>query len=173
MHAPQRYNNLGIAACIVAALRLDLSLYREVSTDRQASGRSFVVVLLSGFLNGLGLVRRLGQLGVWAGMGAAVLGWLLWAAVIFSILAVLRYRRNGSLLRALGFANAPSVLLVLGIVPVIGAVVRVIVVIWLLAATTVAIQAVYDMSRPRAVVTSIVVFLVYLAIGAGVAYLAQ
>jgi len=173
MQASSTHASLGIVGYLVGALRLELPLYVEVSTDTHANGRAILVVLLGGFLNGLGLVRRLGQLGLWAGMGAAVLGWVLWAAVIFVILGLLGYHRRGSLLRTLGFANAPSVLLLFGIVPGIGPVVRVVVVFWLLAATAVAIQAVYDVSRQRAVIISIVAFFIYLAIGVGVAHLAQ
>ncbi len=158
---------------LIAALRLDLRLYQQVSTDAAAMGQAFRVVLLAGVSNGLGLVRRLGGAGVFAGVGAALLGWFLWAAVILLIAALLGHHRNGrSLLRALGFANAPGLLLILGIVPIIGAMARVIVVVWLVAATAQAVRAVFEVPRWRAAVISIAAFVVYLILGAVSAYFA-
>jgi Yip1-like protein len=156
---------------LIAALRLDLPLYQQVSADGRATRQAFIVVLLAGVSNGLGLVRRLGRVGPWAGVGAALAGWFLFAGVIFVIATVLRHRRNGrSLLRALGFANAPGVLLIVGIVPALGAVVRTVVVLWLVATTAVAVQAVYDVPRRRAWIISITGFAVYLVLGAVTAY---
>src|SRR5437870_2443706 len=117
---------------LIAALRLDLLVYQQVSTDPRATRQAFLVVLLAGASNGLGLVRRLGALGPWVGVGAAIAGWFLFAAVILVVATVLRHRCNGwSLLRALGFANAPGVLLIFGMVPGLGAIVRMLVVLWL------------------------------------------
>jgi Yip1-like protein len=156
---------------LIAALRLDLALYQQVSADQRANRQAFLVVLLGGLSNGLGLVRRLGRIGPWAGVGAAMAGWFMFTGVILVIATVLRHRRDGrSLLRALGFANAPGVLLIFGIVPALGAVVRTVVVLWLLATTAVAVQAVYDVPRRRAWVISIAGFAVYLVLGAVTAY---
>ncbi len=83
---------------LVAALRLDLRLYEEVSADAAASGQAFRVVLLAGLSNGLALVRRFGSTGIVAGVGAALLGWALWAAVIWTVAGLFRQRRGpGSL----------------------------------------------------------------------------
>ena len=148
------------------ALRLDAQLYAEVSSERSANGQAFVVVLLSGLSNGLGLMRRLGAFGVTAGVCAGLLGWLLWSAVILAVATLLRQRRDGrSLLRTLGFANAPGVLLIAGIIPVLGDVIRVLVVLWLLIATVVAVQAVFRVGRWRAAVISTVSFIAYLLFG--------
>jgi hypothetical protein len=149
-----------------AALRLDLRLYREVSTDVTSIRQAFLIVLLSGLSTGLGLGRRLGGAAISAGIGAAILGWFLWALVILIVARAFGHHRNGrSLLRALGFANAPSLLLVLGIIPVLGNVARIVVVLWLVAATAVAVQAVYDVPRRRAAVIALVGFVAYLALG--------
>jgi hypothetical protein len=158
---------------LIPALRLDPALYTEVSADRAASGQAFLVVLLSGVSNGLGLMPQLGTAGISAGAGAGVLGWFAWTAVVFVIAAPFGRRLPGrSLLRALGFATAPGVFLIVGVMPALGRVARPAVVIWLVAATVVAVEAVYGMSRRRAVLVSVVAFLVYLVLGAVSAYLA-
>jgi hypothetical protein len=100
------------------------------------------------------------------GVGASVLGWFAWTALIFVIAAVLGHRAKGrSLLRPLGFANAPGVALILGLVPIVGDLIRVLVVCWLLAATVVAIEVVFDAPFRRAVVISIACFVLYLCLG--------
>ncbi|HVO24557.1 MAG TPA: YIP1 family protein [Candidatus Margulisiibacteriota bacterium] len=158
---------------LVAALRLDLQLYEDVSADAAASGQAFRIVLLAGVSNGLALVRQLGSAGIVAGVGAALLGWLLWAAVIRVIAGFVGQRRpERSLLRALGFANAPGVFLILGRLPVIGPLVRYAVVAWLVATTVRAVQATFGLTARRALAVSILGFLVYLALGVVSAYFA-
>lgn len=156
---------------LLPALRLDVGLYATVSADRSSTGQAALVVLLAGVLNGIGLGNRLGDFAIWAGVLAGLLGWLLWAGVVLLIARVLGHERHGrSLLRALGFANAPGIFLVLGVVPAIGLWVRAIVVVWLIASSAVAVQAVYDTSRRRGVLISIAAFVVYLILGLVSAY---
>jgi hypothetical protein len=158
---------------LILAMRLDLEFYAMVSTDRSATFQAFMVVVLGGLFNGLGLVRRLGSFGVWAGMVAAIAGWLLWTVLLLLIARMCGHRRYGrSMLRTLGFANAPEVLLILGGTPLLAAPVRVMVVLWLLATATVALQAVYAIGRRRAAVIVLAGFVVYLLIGVGTASLA-
>jgi hypothetical protein len=158
---------------LIAALRLDVDLYRQASIDMASTRQAFLVVVLSGLSNGLGLAWRQGSAAVSAGIAAAVFGWFLWAAVILMIALPFGHRRHGrSLLRALGFANAPGILLVLGVVPVIGRFIRMLIVLWLVATTVAAVQAVFEMSRRRALVVSIVGFVAYLVIGAVSGYFA-
>jgi hypothetical protein len=94
--------------------------------------------------------------------------------VIRLIGAVFGQRREGhSLLRVLGFADAPGVFLVFGLFPIIAGVVRFAVVVWLLATTVRAVQAVFAVTTRRAVVISLVAFVVYLTLGAVSAYFAS
>jgi Yip1 domain len=149
-----------------AALRLDLHLYQEVSADAAATGEAVRVVLLAGLSNGLSLVPRLGVAGIVAGVGAGLIGWLLWAGVVFVVAASFRHHRNGrSLLRAAGFADAPGVFLILGVIPTLGSMVRAVVVVWLVVATVPAVQAVYEVPRRRAVLIASIAFLAYLLLG--------
>lgn len=158
---------------VVGAVRLDVALYEQMACDAAATGQAFRIVLLAGLSNGLALVPRLGGAGVLAGIGAGILGWFLWAAVIgFFGWLLARRRPNRSLLRVLGFANAPAMLLLLGAVPVVGALVRIIVVIWLVVATARAVEASFDASRRRSMVISLGGFAAYLVLGVVSGYLA-
>ena len=164
----------GLLTRLIAALRLDLRLYEEVSRDAAAGAQAFRVVLLAGLSNGFSLVARIGAQGIVAGVGAALLGWVLWAGVIWLTARLFGHRREGrSLLRALGFADSPCVFLFLGAHPTIGAPIRIFVVVWLLAATVRAVQAVYAVLTRRAVVITVLGFLVYLVLGAVSAHFAS
>ena len=61
----------------------------------------------------------------------------------------------GELARTLGFANAPRVLLILGVIPVVGLIVGAAVFIWVLVATVVAVRAALDFSTGRAIGTAL------------------
>lgn len=155
-----------LAERLLAALRLDLGLYRTVSTDPAAMSQAFRIVLLTGVSNGLSLATRLGVAGMLAAVVTAVLGWLLWAGVILITARLWGHRRGAtSLLRPLGFANAPGLFLVLGLIPMVGTPIRVIIVVWLVATTARAVEATYAITRRRATVISVVGFVVYLALG--------
>jgi hypothetical protein len=159
---------------MVAAALLDTRVFSEVSQDRAANGQAFLVVVLTGVFNGLGLVRRLGTRALSVGVGAALLGWFLWVAIVFIVAHALRQRSNGrSLLRALAYANAPGLFLVFGVVPVLGDLIRPVVVLWLLAATAVAAQAVYQVSRRRGAVIALIAFVLYLLVGVWVSYVIE
>jgi Yip1-like protein len=170
--ATGRYH--GLVERMVAAALLDRSAYAEISADASANGQAFLVVVLAGIFNGLGLVGRLGTWGISTGVSAVVFGWFVWTAVIFVIGRLLGLRQDDrSLLRAAAFTNTPSLLLVLGIVPGLGPVVLWPVVAWQLAATAVAVQAVFEVGRWRAVAISLAALLVYLLAGAGLSYWAD
>ena len=164
----------GLLARLIAALRLDLRVYEEVSSDAAASAQAFRIVLLAGLSNGFGLVARIGAEGILAGVGAALLGWVLWAGVIWLTARLFGHRpQDRSLLRALGFADSPCVFLFFGALPTIGAAIRFIVVAWLMATTVRAVQSVYIVATRRATVITALGFLVYLLLGAISAHFAS
>ena len=153
-------------ARFVGALRLDLDVYRTVGGDAGATGQAVRVVLLAGVCNGIALSARLGVAGVLAGVLVGLLGWVLWAACVALVGAVARLRaRAAVLLRVLGFANAPGIFLAGGVVPQMATSIRILVALWLVAATVPAAQAAFDVGRRRAIVLALVAFAVYLALG--------
>jgi hypothetical protein len=157
---------------VVAALRLQPSVYAEVSADRRANVQAFAVVLLAGIFNGFGLGPKLGGAALPTGVIAAVLGWFTWTAVVLGVALLFgAERRPGPLLRAVGFANAPGFFLLAGGLPGVGAVVRIAVVAWLVAASVVAVEAVFRVERRRAVVICLCGLLAYMLLGSVLAEL--
>jgi hypothetical protein len=64
------------------------------------------------------------------------------------------------LLRTIGFAQTPGVLHVLGIIPVLGGIVRFGVAIWVLIAGIIAIRQALDVSTGKAILTAVLGWLV-------------
>jgi hypothetical protein len=78
----------------------------------------------------------------------------------------------GELLRTIGFAQSPGVLMIFGIIPILGGLVRVVVAVWLLIAGIIAIRQALDCSTGKAVVTALLgwiamVMLAFLTGGGG------
>jgi hypothetical protein len=92
------------------------------------------------------------------GLIAAIIGWLVWSGVTY-LIGTMFFGGTadwGELLRTLGFAQAPGVFYILGIIPILGGLVRLAVLIWVLVAGIVAIRQALDVSTGKAVLTAIV-----------------
>ena len=138
------------------AAMLDVATYEEVEHDQQATGQAAVVVVIVAVCSAIGAVWRGGPSIIMAPIGA-ILGWLLWSAVTYIIGGkVLGGTATwGELLRTLGFAQAPGVFMIFGIIPLLGGVVRLVVALWLLVAGVVAIRQALDFSTGKAIATAI------------------
>jgi hypothetical protein len=140
---------------MVGAARLERATYEEVEQDRRATGQALGVVVLSSVATGLGLGA--GLRGLIINTVASIVLWAIWAALVYAIgtklLPELDTRADwGEVARTVGFAQAPGVLRVFGIIPVLGEFVRAAADVWVLIATVVAVRQALDYrSLPRAV----------------------
>ena len=144
------------------AALLDVATYEEVEHDNEATGQAAVVVIIVAVCSAIGAVWRGGPSIIMAPV-TAILGWLLWSAVAYLIGDKLLGGTAtwGELLRTVGFAQSPGVLMIFGIIPILGGLVRAVVVIWLLATGIVAIRQALDFSTGKAILTA---FLGWIAI---------
>jgi hypothetical protein len=129
---------------MIRAARLDPRLYAEVEADVTATGQAASVVLLAAFAGGINFPGAPFSI-LFVGLLAALVGWLLFAYVIYLIGAKLLPESGtkadfGALLRAMGFANAPGVLKLLGIVPELRVLVFFVAMVWILVATVTAVR---------------------------------
>lgn len=147
------------------AAMLDVATYEEVEHDQTATGQAAVVVALVAVAAAIGGARS-GSGGIISGVVGAFAGWLIWAAVTWFVgTRLFRGTAHWSeLLRTIGFAQAPGVLLVLAIVPILGWLVRMAVFVWLLAAGVVAIRQALDITTGQAVITGLVAWLVVMVV---------
>lgn len=142
---------------IKRASKLDARLYEEVEADTRAMGPALGVVLLSSLAAGVGNIVLGGLAGLVMGTVVALLGWYIWAYMIYIIGAKLfptpqTSTSHRELLRTLGFASAPGLLRVLGVVPGLAGVAFLVAAVWMLMATVIAVRRALDYtSTTRAV----------------------
>ena len=75
----------GFVQRIVGAAKLDVATYEEVESDRSATGQAAGVVLLVVIASGLGLLAAGGFATLLIAALSALLGWIVWAAVIYVV----------------------------------------------------------------------------------------
>jgi hypothetical protein len=129
---------------MIRAARLDPSLYAEVEADENTIGQAASVVLLAAFAGGINLPGAPFAI-LFGGLVVALIGWVLFAYVIYLIGAKLLPESGtkanfGALLRVMGFANAPGVVKLLGIVPELRMFVFFVAMVWVLVATVTAVR---------------------------------
>ena len=134
---------------IVRAARLDVELYEEVEADERAQRQATLVVILSSLAAGIGSYEISGFAGLIGGTVAALVSWYTWSLVTYLIGAKLLPEPQtdatyGQLLRTIGFASAPGLLRIVGIVPGMGIVSSLVAGIWMLVAMVVAVRQALD-----------------------------
>ena len=158
---------------MIGAAKLDVHVYEEVEADTSATGQAMGVVLLSSLAGGLGSVGLgAGGFGGVVGSGiAALIGWVVWAFLTYIIgtrlLAEPQTRADiGELMRTLGFAQAPGLVRVVGILPGVGSLVFSVVSIWTLVAMVIAVRQALDYTSTwRAVSVCLVGWVFQIVIG--------
>jgi len=149
------------------AAMLDVATYEEVEHDTTLTTQAAMVVMIAAIARGVGEFGH-GDNGLIVGVVAALFSWLVWAGITYLIGDKLLKGTAtwGELLRTLGYAQAPAVLLVLGFLPVFGGILSAIVGIWLLATGIVAIRQALDFDTGKAILTAFLGWLVAVAIPA-------
>ena len=142
---------------IIRAAKLDAQLYEEVEADRDATGQAMAVVVLSAVAAGIGSLGDGVLLGIVGGTILALIGWFVWAFLTYFIGTRLLPEPQtkadyGELLRTIGFASAPGLIRVFGVVPGLGALLFLVAGIWMLVAMVIAVRQALDYtSTSRAV----------------------
>lgn len=157
---------------MLGAAKLDARIYEEVEADTTATGQAASVVALASVAGGIGsLGLGTASVGVFLiGAVASLVSWVIWAFLTYIIgtrlLPQPHTRANmGEMLRALGFAQAPGLARVLGVVPGLGTLIQAVVSLWMLAAMVVAVRQALDYSSTgRAVLVCLVGWLVAIVI---------
>ena len=135
---------------IVRAARLDAALYEEVEADKSSLPQAMGVVLLSGAAAGVGTIGQFGGYGhVLATALGQVAGWFIWAALTYligtRILPEPQTKADlGEMLRTIGFASAPGMIRVAGIVPGLMEISFLIAFAWMLVTMVIAVRQSLD-----------------------------
>ena len=148
---------------MLGALRLDLATYEDVEQDKKATGQAAFIVVATSAVAGAVSYALTGVGGAGDGiLGAigALVGWAVYAWLAYQLgTKLLRGPETkadwGEVARTLGFANTARFLYVFALVPGLAAVVQLVVGLWVLVATIVALRAALDCTVLRAVLIAI------------------
>lgn len=137
---------------MIGAAKLDVATYEEVEHDTTATGQAAIIVGVVALVQGI-----VSPAGVISGVIGALLGWLAFAGLTYFIgTRIFKGTATwGELLRTLGFAYTVGIFSILGLIPIIGILVGLIVFVWGVAAAVVAIRQALDVSTGQAVVTGL------------------
>ena len=157
----------GIVARAMGAAMLDVDTYEEVEADATATPQAAMVVLAVAVAGAIGASGTCSS-GIAGAVLNAFLGWLLWAGVTNVVGTRLLGGTAdwGELLRTLGFAQAPGVLLVLGVIPLLGFFVGLGVTWWTPVTGLVAIRQALDFGTGKALITALISMVVVVVAGA-------
>jgi hypothetical protein len=141
------------------AAALDTAIYEEIEADRTATGQAMIVVVLSSLAAGVGAsgLDGISARNAFVVSAIALIAWAAWALVTFQIGARLLPEPQtrvdvGELMRTIGFASAPGMLRVFGIIPSVTIPAFAITAVWMLLAMVVAVRQALDYtSTARAV----------------------
>src|SRR5512146_863878 len=75
----------GFVQRMVGAAKLQVPTYEEVEADRSATGQAMVVVVLSAIAAGVGRIGEGGAIGVVTSAVAALVGWFIWAGLVYLV----------------------------------------------------------------------------------------
>ena len=146
------------------AIMLDVSFYEEVENDKKFTDQAMMTVVLVSIVQGL-MIAGFAPIALVQGILGSLVRFIIWAFFIAfvgtRILPEPETKSNtGELIRTLGFAYAPGLLVIFKVLPFINSFVDPIVVILQLAAMTIAVKQALDFnSTVRAVGVCIVAFL--------------
>jgi hypothetical protein len=148
---------------VIGAIRLDPATYEEVEHDTDATWQAALVVAVAAILSGVGSTNGRTQ-DLLGGVLAGVFFWAIFALSAYLVGAyILKGPQTsatfGEVLRALGFSYAPSIFAILGLIPGVGGLIVLIVGVWSLIASVIALRQAFEVSTGRAVAIAIVAFL--------------
>ncbi|MFQ5537112.1 MAG: YIP1 family protein [Gemmatimonadota bacterium] len=146
---------------MTGAALLNIETYEEVEHDDNATGQAAAVVAMVAAAQAIGAAGH-GLFGAVGAAAAALLGWLLWAGITYLVGTKLfdGTATWGELLRTLGFAQAPGILAVVGVLPLLGAV-NYLIPLWLLVTGFIAVRQALDFGNGKTFLTILVGWAAY------------
>lgn len=136
---------------LLGAAMLDGGMYEGIEADRKTTTQALAAVLLTSLAAGIGAGEWLGARVVTlaAVTALAVITWAAWAMLVFQLGTRLLPDTDtradwGQLLRTTGFASAPGLLLVFGLIPNGRAAVFTVAGIWMFAAMVFGVKHALD-----------------------------
>lgn len=139
---------------------LDAPIFRTIARDPNATQQAAIVVGVVALASAIGGAGEGGG-GIFLGLVGALVSWLVFAGLAWffgtSIFGTPTTSTNWeSLLRTLGYAQAPGILSIFGFIPVLGWLAALAGGIWTIVTGIIAIRETLGFSTGRAIITAIV-----------------
>ncbi|MSP79069.1 MAG: hypothetical protein EXR67_05910 [Dehalococcoidia bacterium] len=158
---------------VVRVLRVDATVYEEIEADKDALTQALIIVVVAAVTGGIGGIGAGGASGLVRGIIVGLLGWFIWAGVIYllgtKVFATPQTKADlPEVMRVLGFAYAPSVFGIVGIlgIPVLTRLVGLAILIWVVVGMVIAIKATLDYtSTGRAILVAVLGLVAYIIVG--------
>ena len=157
---------------VIGALKLDANTFEDIERDPGATGQAVGIIAISALASGLANIWYGGITGIILGFIGGLVGYALWAVVVWLVGTKLMpdpatKADFAETFRVVAFAAAPGVLAIITIIPLLGWLLMLIVypIIWLwgMAIMVVGVRQVLDYTDTfKAVVVVIIGFVVYL-----------
>lgn len=146
-----------LATRMMGAAFLNVDTFEEVEADQTATTQAATVVVLVALCQAMGSWT----LGPFAAAWAAIVAfgsWLVWAGITYLVGEKIFDGEAtwGELLRTLGFAQAPGVLFVLGVIPFFGSISSLVVSLWIMVAGFIAIRQALDIGNAQTLFTVLI-----------------
>jgi hypothetical protein len=141
---------------VLGALKLQASTYEEVENDASATSQAATIVVAGSALRGIAtaistamLGLGFGIVGLVVGVVFAVIGWAIGSWVLLMVGTKIMPGKNtqadlGQLLRVTGFASSPSLLSILGVIPILNILLFLAIAVWQIIAMVIGVKQALD-----------------------------
>lgn len=154
---------------ILRAIRLDPTVYREIAEDEGAMSQAAIIVVVVTLLSAIGSSVGTGNFIVsmlvsW--ITSIVIGWIVWAALTYFVGSKLFQGRSSipEMMRVLGFASAPRLLGIFGVIPCLGWIAALAGAILALVAGFFAVRESMEFDSTKAILTMLISWVISFAI---------
>lgn len=150
---------------VVGVMTLNVHTFEEIEADKSAIGQAAAVVVIAAVSGGIGNIFRDGGAGLIAGTIMGLIGYCIWALLVFLIGTRVMPEPGtkadfAEVFRVVGFCAAPGVLGFLAIVPFLGPLISLVLSIWSLVAMVIGVRQVLDYSSTgKAIVVCLIGFI--------------
>jgi hypothetical protein len=157
---------------VVGALKLDANTFEDIERDPTAMAQAVAIIALASLASNLGQIWRLGFGTMLIGVCSSLVGYVLWAVVVW--VAGTKLMPDPATkadfpetFRTIAFAASPGLIGVVTIIPFLGwllmLVLTPIILLWSIAAMVIAVRQVLDYTETfKAVIVVLIGFAVYL-----------
>lgn len=154
---------------ILRAIRLDSTVYREIAEDEGAMSQAAIIVVVVSLLSAIGSSILMDNFFVsmlvsW--ITSIVIGWIGWAILTYFVGSTLFGGRSSvtEMMRVLGFASAPRLLGIFGIIPCLGWIAALIGAILAFVAGFIAVRESMEFDTGKAILTVLISWVITFAI---------